>query len=49
VVVTDAHGNPLDAPLRVDAEVSWVGYANEAIRAQIQPLLEAALKKRGLV
>ena len=28
VIVTDPCGQPLDAPLNVDAEVAWVGYAN---------------------
>jgi fructose-1,6-bisphosphatase/inositol monophosphatase family enzyme len=48
VVVTDAHGAPLDAPLDVEADVAWVGYANEALRAQIAPALAAALARRGL-
>jgi fructose-1,6-bisphosphatase/inositol monophosphatase family enzyme len=49
VIVTDEHGGPLHAPLRVDPDVSWVGYANPEIRAQIEPLLQAALRKRGLL
>ncbi len=49
VIITDAHGGPLRAPLSVDADVAWVGYANESIRNQIQPLLIAALEKRGLL
>ena len=48
VVVTDARGAALDAPLDVEADVAWVGYANEAIRSQIEPLLQAALRRRGL-
>ncbi|MCA9974975.1 MAG: hypothetical protein KC413_04470 [Anaerolineales bacterium] len=48
VIVTDAWGRPLTAPLNVDADVSWVGYANAAIRAQIEPLLQTALARRGL-
>jgi len=48
VVVTDAHGAPLDAPLDVESDVAWVGYANEALRAQIAPALAAALRRRGL-
>ena len=47
VVVTDAHGLPLDAPLDVEAEVAWAGYANHRIRAQIEPLLQQALQERG--
>ena len=49
VIVTDASGGPLRAPLTVEADVAWVGYANKHIRAQIEPLLQAALKKRGLL
>jgi hypothetical protein len=47
VVVTNAHGAPLDAPLNVEADVSWVGYANEGLRANVEPVLQAALKTRG--
>jgi hypothetical protein len=32
----------------VEADVSWVGYANEAIRRQIEPHLQTALRQRGL-
>ncbi|MFK7800643.1 MAG: inositol monophosphatase [Anaerolineae bacterium] len=49
VIVTDEHGRPISAPLNLEADVSWVGYANTGIEKQIRPLLEAALKKRGLV
>ncbi len=49
VIVTGADGAPVDAPLDVEADVTWVGYANEAIRAQVQPLLQAALARRGML
>lgn len=49
VIITDERGRPLNAPLHVDADVGWVGYANEAIRQQIEPLLQAALRKRNLI
>jgi fructose-1,6-bisphosphatase/inositol monophosphatase family enzyme len=49
VVVTDEKGRPLRSLLTVEADVSWVGYANETIRQQIEPLLSAALHKRGLL
>lgn len=48
VIVTDENGQAVKAPLRVEPDVAWAGYANEFIRAQIEPLLQAALKKRGL-
>jgi fructose-1,6-bisphosphatase/inositol monophosphatase family enzyme len=47
VIVTDPYGRPLDAPLNVEAEVAWAGYANAHIRAQIEPLLRQALRARG--
>src|SRR5713226_7964471 len=47
VIVTDGSGGPLRARLAVEPDVAWAGYANVAIRAQIEPLLEAALEKRG--
>ena len=47
VIVTDPCGRPLDAPLSVEAEVAWAGYANARIRAQIEPLLQRELRARG--
>ena len=49
VIITDARGGPLRARLAVEPDVAWAGYANEQIRAQIEPLLQAALKNRGLL
>ena len=49
VVVTGLDGRPLRAPLAVEPDVAWVGYANAAIRGQIEPLLRAALARRGLL
>lgn len=49
VIVTDAHGRPVDAPLDVHSDVTWIGYANPAIRAQIEPHLQPALRRRGLL
>ena len=49
VVVCQPNGEPLAAALNVDADVSWVGYANEQIRAQIEPLLQKALERRGFL
>jgi fructose-1,6-bisphosphatase/inositol monophosphatase family enzyme len=47
VIVTDPEGRPLDAPLDVEAEVAWAGYANRHIRTRIEPLLQEALRVRG--
>ncbi|MDQ3805321.1 MAG: inositol monophosphatase [Acidobacteriota bacterium] len=49
VIVTDERGEPLRSPLRVEPDVAWVGYANEAIRREIEPQLREALGRRGLL
>jgi fructose-1,6-bisphosphatase/inositol monophosphatase family enzyme len=49
VVVTGADGGPLRARLAVEPDVSWAGYANQKIRSSIEPLLQAALSRRGLM
>ncbi len=48
VLVTGPDGTPLDAPLDVEAPVAWVGYANSALRARIEPELLRVLRRRGL-
>jgi hypothetical protein len=48
VHVTGPFGEALNAPLSLEAEVAWVGYANTMIRAQIEPLLQEALRRRGI-
>jgi len=47
VIVTDERGDALDAPLSLDADVSWVGYANDRLRERMEPVLQAALRERG--
>jgi fructose-1,6-bisphosphatase/inositol monophosphatase family enzyme len=49
VLVTAPDGGPLDVELDVESKVAWVGYANPALRARIEPHLVAALRRRGLV
>ncbi len=49
VVLTDAAGEPLDAPFTTDADVSWIGYANAALRQTVEPVLLGMLKRRGLL
>ena len=49
VIVTDVNGQQLNAELSVNPDVSWIGYANQAIRSQMEPLLTAALRRRGLL
>ena len=48
VAVTDADGNPLDAPLSVHDNVAWIGYANPTLQAQIEPVLQRLLREYGL-
>jgi fructose-1,6-bisphosphatase/inositol monophosphatase family enzyme len=48
VIITGVDGGPLKAQLAVEPDVSWAGYANERIRASIEPLLHAAMRKHGL-
>lgn len=48
VEITGVEGKQLDAPLNVDKDVSWVGYANKHIKQQVEPALQAALNSRGL-
>jgi fructose-1,6-bisphosphatase/inositol monophosphatase family enzyme len=49
VVVTDERGGMLRAPLNVDADVSWVGYANATLHATVAPVLSQALRVRGWI
>lgn len=49
VIVTDERGEQLRSPLRVEPDVTWVGYANEHIRREIEPHLRDALGRRGLL
>ncbi|HWB18103.1 MAG TPA: hypothetical protein VG538_16990 [Vicinamibacterales bacterium] len=49
VIVTDEHGRPLAAPLDVTSDVSWIGYANAAVRDVVEPHLREALRRRGLL
>jgi hypothetical protein len=43
VVLTDEKGDALDGPLDVTSGVSWVGYANAALRERIEPILQQFL------
>ena len=49
VIITDPGGAPLRPRLSVEPDVAWVAYANEKIRSEIEPCLQAALRKRGLL
>lgn len=49
VIITDAEGRQLTSPLANETDVAWVGYANQSIRASIEPPLQTALRRRGLL
>lgn len=49
VILTDPDGAALDAPFELDADVSWIGYANETLRTAIEPVLRKALRRHGLL
>jgi fructose-1,6-bisphosphatase/inositol monophosphatase family enzyme len=47
VIVTDAEGRALNAPLDVGSDVSWIGYANAQLRHTVEPVLRQILRSRG--
>ncbi|NTW04058.1 MAG: inositol monophosphatase, partial [Oscillochloris sp.] len=49
VLLSNERGGELDAPFDIHADVGWVGYANAAIRAQIEPNLLNILHERGII
>lgn len=49
VRVVSPDGSPLDAPLDLTADVAWAAYANDAVRAVVEPALHAELRARGLL
>lgn len=48
VSITNENGQPLSCPMNLEADVSWIGYANARIRALVEPVLQAALQRHGL-
>ena len=49
VHVVRPDGGPLDAPLDLVTDVAWAAYANDAVRALVEPALHAELAERGLL
>lgn len=47
VIVTDPWGKALTAPLDTSSPVAWVGYANETLQRQIEPVLQRLLREMG--
>lgn len=48
VILTDGLGRPLDAPMDVHSGVHWCGYANEALRNKIEPIIRRFFIERGV-
>jgi hypothetical protein len=49
ILITDGRGGEVDAPLDVNTDVGWIGYANATLRDQIAPVLAAILRERALI
>lgn len=49
VVITSPTGEELRAPLDCETDVPWVGYANDAIRRELEPVLHNILQERNLI
>ena len=49
VLVTDEAGLTLRAPLNLEADVAWIGYANAHLHSLVAPLLHSALESRALL
>ncbi len=49
VIITDGRGQLLNAPLDTTSDVSWIGYANTDIRAEVEPVLMKLLAKHNLI
>lgn len=47
VILTDGLGGRLDGPLDCTTSLSWAGYANRALRDQIEPLLQQFISARS--
>lgn len=48
VIITDGRGHPLDAPFDTTSDVSWIGYANDSIRAEVEQSLLRLLTRHSL-
>ncbi|HVT27571.1 MAG TPA: hypothetical protein VHE81_06085 [Lacipirellulaceae bacterium] len=49
VIVTSPTGGVLEASLDTDSNVAWIGYANQEIKAIVEPVLNDLLRECGLV
>ncbi|GIV38056.1 MAG: hypothetical protein KatS3mg032_2435 [Cyclobacteriaceae bacterium] len=49
LVITDAQGEMLNAPLNLSYQINWIGYANTRLFHAIQPVLNFLLKKHQFI
>lgn len=49
VIVTDATGGRVTAPLDTESDVAWIGYANATLRQHIEPALGQLLREFQLL
>ncbi len=47
LILTNADGSSLDAPFDTKTSCDWIGYANPAIRGEVEPVLRRLLQTRG--
>ncbi len=45
IILESPDGSPMDGPLDTTSPISWVGYANPELAADIRPVLRAVLKE----
>lgn len=48
LLITGPRGEPFDAPMDTSSPVDWIGYSNEHIRAQVEPVLMELLAEKNL-
>lgn len=49
VIITDPAGESVASPMDLTTDVAWVGYANQALRRSIEPVLQGVLRRRKLL
>jgi fructose-1,6-bisphosphatase/inositol monophosphatase family enzyme len=48
LILTDEKGQPLDAPFDLNYPVNWIGYANQHIRDEVEPIIQKLFKQYKL-
>ncbi|GAC1385578.1 MAG: hypothetical protein NVSMB42_05100 [Herpetosiphon sp.] len=49
VVIVAPNGSRLDAPLDINTDVAWMGFANQRLYALVAPVLQQVLRQRRLL